>query len=139
MLEETLFSMMKKSMLMLFYGWRYIATIDGAVNKRHLLAISEGTMVDGVKCIPDAVELLPQQPDKSRPRIRIVVTPYSNMKTKNLTYLWEVKFDYNIILVILCVLIELVVGSWGEKSWSSRTCEKCWTSGMVSILYLCKT
>ncbi|GJY80337.1 putative ribosomal large subunit pseudouridine synthase SVR1, chloroplastic [Tanacetum coccineum] len=50
----------------------YIATIDGAVHKRHLIAISEGTVVDGVRCIPDAVELLPQQPDKSRSRLRIV-------------------------------------------------------------------
>ena len=59
----------------LFCGSRYIATIDGAVNKRHLIAISEGTVVDGVRCIPDAVELLPQQPDKTRPRLRIVVSP----------------------------------------------------------------
>lgn len=62
----------------------YIATIDGAVNKRHLLAISEGTMVDGVKCIPDAVELLPQQPDKSRPRIRIVVHEGRNHEVREL-------------------------------------------------------
>lgn len=54
-------------------GCRYIATIDGAVNKRHLVAISEGTVVDGIHCTPDAVELLPQQPDISRVRIRIVV------------------------------------------------------------------
>ncbi|XP_024974750.1 putative ribosomal large subunit pseudouridine synthase SVR1, chloroplastic isoform X2 [Cynara cardunculus var. scolymus] len=50
----------------------YIATIDGSVHKRHLLAISEGTVIDGVHCTPDAVELLPQQPDKSRARVRIV-------------------------------------------------------------------
>ena len=60
-------------MFALLCGSRYIATIDGAVHKRHLLAISEGTVVDGVRCIPDAVELLPQQPDKSRARLRIVV------------------------------------------------------------------
>ncbi|KAK3027209.1 hypothetical protein RJ639_040798 [Escallonia herrerae] len=50
----------------------YIATIEGAVNKRHLIAISEGTIIDGVHCTPDAVELLPQQRDISRPRLRIV-------------------------------------------------------------------
>ncbi|PWA79241.1 pseudouridine synthase, RluC/RluD [Artemisia annua] len=62
----------------------YIATIDGAVNKRHLIAISEGTVVDGVRCIPDAVELLPQQPDKSRPRLRIVVHEGRNHEVREL-------------------------------------------------------
>ncbi|PIA37222.1 hypothetical protein AQUCO_03000068v1 [Aquilegia coerulea] len=51
----------------------YIAAIDGVVNKRHLVAISQGTAVEGVHCKPDSVELLPQQPDVSRPRLRIVV------------------------------------------------------------------
>ncbi|KAL7184452.1 hypothetical protein ACSBR2_026581 [Camellia fascicularis] len=51
----------------------YIATIDGVVNKRHLIAISEGTVIEGTHCTPDVVELLPQQPDISRPRLRIVV------------------------------------------------------------------
>ncbi|KAL6578103.1 hypothetical protein OROMI_010431 [Orobanche minor] len=51
----------------------YIATISGAVYKQHLLAISEGTVVDGAHCTPDLVELLPQQPDTKRPRLRIVV------------------------------------------------------------------
>lgn len=55
---------------------RYIATINGPIHKRHLLAISEGTVIDGVQCTPDSVELLPQQPDISRPRIRIVVLLY---------------------------------------------------------------
>lgn len=54
-------------------GGRYIATISGTVSKRQLIAISEGTVVEGVHCIPDLVELLPQQPDISRPRLRIVV------------------------------------------------------------------
>lgn len=62
----------------------YIATIDGAVNKRHLIAISEGTVVDGVRCIPDAVELLPQQPDKTRPRLRIVVHEGRNHEVREL-------------------------------------------------------
>ncbi|XP_027768691.1 putative ribosomal large subunit pseudouridine synthase SVR1, chloroplastic isoform X3 [Solanum pennellii] len=51
----------------------YIATIDGEVHKRHLIAISEGTIIDGVHCTPDNVELLPGQPDLSRPRLRIVL------------------------------------------------------------------
>ena len=55
------------------FCYRYIATIDGSVNKRHLITISEGTVVEGVQCAPDIVELLPPQPDLSRPRIRIVV------------------------------------------------------------------
>lgn len=54
-------------------AFRYIATIDGAINKRHLIIISEGTVIEGIHCTPDSVELLPQQPDISRPRLRIVV------------------------------------------------------------------
>ncbi|RWV85680.1 hypothetical protein GW17_00052508 [Ensete ventricosum] len=52
---------------------RYIATVDGKVNRRHLGALSEGTEVEGVHCVPDLVELLSNQPDASRPRLRIVV------------------------------------------------------------------
>ena len=52
---------------------RYIATIDGVVNKRHLIAISEGTVIEGVHCTPDSVELLPPQPNISKPRLRVVV------------------------------------------------------------------
>lgn len=52
---------------------RYIATIEGSVNRRHLVAISEGTLIDGSHCVPDSVELLPVQPEISRPRLRIVV------------------------------------------------------------------
>lgn len=52
---------------------RYIATVDGLVHKRHLIAISEGTTVEGVLCVPDVVELLPRQPEMQRTRIRIVV------------------------------------------------------------------
>ncbi|KAF7820170.1 putative ribosomal large subunit pseudouridine synthase SVR1, chloroplastic isoform X1 [Senna tora] len=51
----------------------YIAIIDGVVHKRHLVAISEGTTIEGVHCIPDAVELLPHQSDAPRARLRIVV------------------------------------------------------------------
>lgn len=56
---------------------RYIATIDGAVSRRHLIAISEGTVIEGIHCTPDLVELLPRQPDKPRPCLRVVVCfPY---------------------------------------------------------------
>ncbi|XP_068491506.1 putative ribosomal large subunit pseudouridine synthase SVR1, chloroplastic isoform X2 [Phaseolus vulgaris] len=51
----------------------YIATVDGLVYKRHLMAISEGTTIEGVHCVPDAVEILPRQADMQRARIRIVV------------------------------------------------------------------
>ncbi|EYU32425.1 hypothetical protein ABFS82_06G163300 [Erythranthe guttata] len=62
----------------------YIATINGAVTKRNLLTISEGTFVEGVKCVPDSVELLPQQPDISRPRLRIVVHEGRNHEVREL-------------------------------------------------------
>ncbi|KAF8021588.1 hypothetical protein BT93_G1900 [Corymbia citriodora subsp. variegata] len=51
----------------------YIAAVDGEVHKRHLIAISQGTVVDGSHCIPDSVELLPRQPENPRPRLRIVI------------------------------------------------------------------
>ncbi|GLT64238.1 hypothetical protein SLA2020_367440 [Shorea laevis] len=51
----------------------YIAAIDGVVNKRHLIAIGEGTVIEGIHCTPDSVELLPRQLDLPRPRLRIVV------------------------------------------------------------------
>ncbi|EXB96209.1 putative RNA pseudouridine synthase [Morus notabilis] len=51
----------------------YIATIEGTVSKKHLLVISEGTFIDGVHCVPDSVELLPNQPEMPRPRLRVVV------------------------------------------------------------------
>ena len=62
----------------------YIATIDGEVHKRHLIAISEGTIIDGVHCTPDNVELLPGQPDLSRPRLRIVVHEGRNHEVREL-------------------------------------------------------
>ncbi|XP_031120186.1 putative ribosomal large subunit pseudouridine synthase SVR1, chloroplastic [Ipomoea triloba] len=62
----------------------YIATIDGEVNKRHLIAISEGTFIEGVHCTPDLVELLPKQPDISRPRLRIVVHEGRNHEVREL-------------------------------------------------------
>ncbi|GER48961.1 unnamed protein product [Striga asiatica] len=62
----------------------YIATISGAVKRQHLLVISEGTVVEGVHCTPDLVELLPQQPDIKRPRIRIVVHEGRNHEVREL-------------------------------------------------------
>lgn len=62
----------------------YIATINGGVSKRHLLTISEGTVIEGVHCTPDLVELLPQQPDISRPRLRIVVHEGRNHEVREL-------------------------------------------------------
>ncbi|XP_024641004.1 putative ribosomal large subunit pseudouridine synthase SVR1, chloroplastic isoform X2 [Medicago truncatula] len=55
------------------FSKEYIATVDGLVHKRHLTAISEGTTIEGVHCVPDSVELLPRMPDTQRSRLRIVV------------------------------------------------------------------
>ncbi|XP_048326388.2 putative ribosomal large subunit pseudouridine synthase SVR1, chloroplastic isoform X2 [Ziziphus jujuba] len=62
----------------------YIATVKGVVNKKHLIAISEGTVIEGVHCVPDSVELLPPQPDMSRPRLRIVVHEGRNHEVREL-------------------------------------------------------
>ncbi|RVW97757.1 putative ribosomal large subunit pseudouridine synthase SVR1, chloroplastic [Vitis vinifera] len=62
----------------------YIATIDGVVNKRHLIAISEGTVIEGVHCTPDSVELLPPQPNISKPRLRVVVHEGRNHEVREL-------------------------------------------------------
>ncbi|KAK8936041.1 hypothetical protein KSP39_PZI013045 [Platanthera zijinensis] len=51
----------------------YIACIEGTVQRRHLISVSEGTKVEGVHCVPDYVELLAAQLDAPRPRLRIVV------------------------------------------------------------------
>ncbi|XP_043700673.1 putative ribosomal large subunit pseudouridine synthase SVR1, chloroplastic isoform X1 [Telopea speciosissima] len=62
----------------------YIATIDGSVNKRHLIAVTKGTVIEGIQCTPDSVELLPQQPDMSRPRLRIVVHEGRNHEVREI-------------------------------------------------------
>ncbi|KAJ4977584.1 hypothetical protein NE237_008364 [Protea cynaroides] len=62
----------------------YIATIDGSVNKRHFIAISEGTVIEGIQCTPDSVELLPQQPNVLRPRLRIVVHEGRNHEVREI-------------------------------------------------------
>lgn len=54
------------------------------VSKRHLFAVSEGTVIEGVRCVPDSVELLPQQPDRPRPRLRIVVHEGRNHEVREL-------------------------------------------------------
>ncbi|XP_058762175.1 putative ribosomal large subunit pseudouridine synthase SVR1, chloroplastic isoform X2 [Vicia villosa] len=55
------------------FSKEYIATVNGLVHQRHLTAISEGTTIEGVHCVPDSVELLPRTPDTQRSRLRIVV------------------------------------------------------------------
>jgi len=50
-----------------------VVTIDGAVHKKHLIAISEGTKIDGVMCIPDLVEPLDAQSDTRKTRLKIVL------------------------------------------------------------------
>ncbi|XP_010554550.1 PREDICTED: uncharacterized protein LOC104824234 [Tarenaya hassleriana] len=62
----------------------YIATVAGDVNKRHLIAISEGAVVEGVHCVPDSVELMPRQPDIPRERLRIVVHEGRNHEVREL-------------------------------------------------------
>lgn len=54
-----------------------MVTIDGPVHRNHLIAISEGTKIDGVKCIPDLVEPLDVQSNTKRTRIRIAVLIFS--------------------------------------------------------------
>ncbi|CAI0410960.1 unnamed protein product [Linum tenue] len=62
----------------------YIATVEGTVGNRHLMAITKGTVVDGVHCTPDSVELLPRQPDMPRARLRIVVHEGRNHEVREL-------------------------------------------------------
>jgi hypothetical protein len=82
----------------LFCDCRYIAAIDGVVNKRHLIAIGEGTVIEGIRCTPDSVELLPQQPDIPRPRLRIVVLViYSS-----LLELSDIQYSCCFLCVALC-------------------------------------
>ncbi|KAL0862420.1 hypothetical protein Bca101_041538 [Brassica carinata] len=62
----------------------YITTVAGDVHKRHLMAISEGTVVEGVHCVPDSVELMPKQHDIRRARLRIVVHEGRNHEVREL-------------------------------------------------------
>uniref|UniRef100_A0A0D9Z271 RNA-binding S4 domain-containing protein n=1 Tax=Oryza glumipatula TaxID=40148 RepID=A0A0D9Z271_9ORYZ len=62
----------------------YVVTIDGPVHRNHLIAISEGTKIDGVKCIPDLVEPLDVQSNTKRTRIRIAVHEGRNHEVREL-------------------------------------------------------
>ncbi|KAG9441890.1 hypothetical protein H6P81_017744 [Aristolochia fimbriata] len=62
----------------------YIATIEGSVSKRQLIAVSEGVEIEGVPCIPETVELLPAKADISRQRLRIVVHEGRNHEVREL-------------------------------------------------------
>lgn len=82
----------------MFCDYRYIAAIDGVVNKRHLIAIGEGTVIEGIHCTPDSVELLPRQLDLPRPRLRIVVLViYSS-----LLELSDIQYSCCFLCVALC-------------------------------------
>ncbi|VAH87651.1 unnamed protein product [Triticum turgidum subsp. durum] len=59
----------------------YVVTIDGAVHKKHLVAISGGTVIDGVKVVPDLVEPLDAQADTKRTRLKIVASYLVNLLT----------------------------------------------------------
>ncbi|XP_048502275.1 putative ribosomal large subunit pseudouridine synthase SVR1, chloroplastic isoform X2 [Beta vulgaris subsp. vulgaris] len=62
----------------------YIAAVNGEVHKRHVMAINQGTTIDGVHCTPEFVELLPRQPDIPRARFRIVVNEGRNHEVREL-------------------------------------------------------
>lgn len=62
----------------------YIATVEGNVQRRHLIAISEGTNIEGVHCVPDFVELLPTQRNTAKSRLRIVVHEGRNHEVREL-------------------------------------------------------
>ncbi|ESQ52592.1 hypothetical protein EUTSA_v10016747mg [Eutrema salsugineum] len=62
----------------------YITTVVGDVHKRHLMTISEGTIVEGVHCVPDSVELMPKQHDIPRARLRIVVHEGRNHEVREI-------------------------------------------------------
>ncbi|XP_021861251.1 putative ribosomal large subunit pseudouridine synthase SVR1, chloroplastic isoform X2 [Spinacia oleracea] len=62
----------------------YIATVNGEVHKRQLVAIIQGTTIDGVHCTPEYVELLPRQQDILRARLRIVVNEGRNHEVREL-------------------------------------------------------
>ncbi|XP_074272765.1 putative ribosomal large subunit pseudouridine synthase SVR1, chloroplastic [Silene latifolia] len=62
----------------------YIATVVGDVHKRHLVALGQGTTIDGVHCTPEYVELLPRQPDKPKDRLRIVVNEGRNHEVREM-------------------------------------------------------
>lgn len=62
----------------------YVAAVEGKVTKRHLQAISEGTLVEGVHCTPVAVELISAQANERKQRLRIVVCEGRNHEVRHL-------------------------------------------------------
>jgi hypothetical protein len=86
--------------LAVFHFCRYIVTIDGAVHKKHLIAISEGTKIDGVMCVPDLVEPLDAQSDTRKTRLKIVVIFISSLL-------------YSVLSIIACFACSLEQCSCG--------------------------
>jgi len=61
-----------------------VATVAEKVTKRQLQLVADGTMVQGVLCVPTEVELLANEPGDSRYRIRIVVAEGRNREVREL-------------------------------------------------------
>ncbi|KAK6929166.1 RNA-binding S4 domain, partial [Dillenia turbinata] len=91
-----------------------------------------GTIIQGIHCTPDSVELLPKQPDIPRPRLRIVVREGRNHEIHSLKrievagsrlpsdlgygLLWTIRRYTEIYsLIRLCVVVPLLYGGDGKK------------------------
>ncbi|KAG6553863.1 hypothetical protein Mapa_004780 [Marchantia paleacea] len=62
----------------------YIVTVNDKVSRRQLAAIGEGTLVQGVKCVPTLVEPMDMEPGETRQRIKIVVSEGRNHEVRHL-------------------------------------------------------
>lgn len=62
----------------------YIAAIQGKVTKRQLQTIVDGTDVQGVKCVPNSVEVMSGEPGDSKTRLKIVVSEGRNHEVRHL-------------------------------------------------------
>ncbi|KAL3684886.1 hypothetical protein R1sor_002908 [Riccia sorocarpa] len=62
----------------------YIVTVNEKVTRRQLSAIAEGTLVEGVKCVPTLVESIDMEPGETRQRIKIVVSEGRNHEVRHL-------------------------------------------------------
>ncbi|KAJ7558251.1 hypothetical protein O6H91_04G030700 [Diphasiastrum complanatum] len=63
----------------------YIATVDGEiVTRRQLNAVAQGTLVQGVLCVPKEVELLEGEADDKKKRLRIVVQALKRVRIGSL-------------------------------------------------------
>ncbi|BBN00391.1 23S rRNA pseudouridine2605 synthase [Marchantia polymorpha subsp. ruderalis] len=62
----------------------YIVTVNDKVTRRQLAAIGEGTLVQGVKCVPTLVEPMDMEPGETRQRIKIVVSEGRNHEVRHL-------------------------------------------------------